>query len=452
MKDWILAATVTVIVVIQSMVAVLVNYPPTEEQLRLLSWFSLNGYLSLWMLRLISLIVLFLIFKIWKELVDRKIYQWSLIVLLMSPAIFALWYLFPLYVLKILLVMIFLYFYQKISRGKTLLVGLIVAFVICFNRFVLLDKAAVFNKLSFKDAQNEVTSRFVSEDSLLDKIELPLWWRRVAYNKYFFVYKQVLAEVLPFFDLETLFFQEMPPTEQKSMVMWFWPEVYVLIFGIYFWTKKKERKANSVTFVLFFISLVDFVFSEGSSYLRMITTMWPLSIVIGIGFENLILLTKNKYGLAKFGFGLMVFLLILSFGFNFYDLNNRKEYWFDNRPLAFQFWFENIKKVGVKDFQKIYVSSLVGDSKKYCYFYFGQSCNDIKWIFKSFDLSKENPTNKTIYAGFAGEFVGPKFKNDISSDWKNTVELKNMYFVGVRNLRDTIANQYGNDVAIVVNE
>lgn len=435
MKKWQMGLLI-LIFGIQIVLGLLIKYPPTVEQLKILLFFGGQGNFVLWLLRIVSLGILWLSFILWKGVVNQNVYVWSVLILSISPTIFNLWYLYPLLLLKIFLV-IWGFNLGKKFKSWTLVIFLILG-VIVFNRLALSNRAAIFNKLSLSDAQIEVTARFTAEDSLKSKIEFPLWWRRISYNKYFFVYKQIVAEVLPYFDLESLFFQEVSPTEQKSMVMFYWPEILILIMGIYFCTK--DKKNNKLIGFLFLVSIFDYVFSEGAIDRRLLLTMWPLSIVMAL------IWTKNKKWILK----IMGILLFLGFIFNFYDLKVRKEYWFDNRPLAFQFWFENLAKIDLDNYQKIYVSSLVGDSKKYCYFYHGKKCDEAKWIFKSFDLEKEVIENKTIYAGFAGEFVGSKFKNDISSDWKKEGELKGLNFLSVKNLLNTIAYKYGNDIGVAI--
>lgn len=452
MKGWIMKILILVVVIVQLLVALAINYPPTKEQLGILLFLGLGGNIYLWLLRLLSLIVLGIILIIWRKTVGREIFKWSLIMLIISPTFFVLWYLFPLFLIKVLIVVCIFYVFNKQRINWWWLILLLMLGIVVYNRFILENKAAFFDKLSLKDAQNEVTERFIAEDSLKSKIELPLWWRRVAYNKYFFVYKKELAEILPFFDLESLFFQEISPIGQKSIVMWYWPEMYIFIFGIYFWLNKRDRKLNKNIFIMFLIALTDFVFSEGASYRRLLLVMWPMSLIMAIAWQKMIILGQNKYVLAKLSLRIVCILLIFAFGFNFYDLRVREEYWFDNRPLAFQFWYQNISKVSLENYQKIYISSLLGDSKAYCNFYFGKICSDKKWNFNNFNLFENKIEDKAIYAGFAGEFVGPKFKNDIDADWQNKPELKSLKFLSIKNLSDTIANQYGNEVAVAVKE
>lgn len=443
-------ALILILIVVQLSIAVLINYPPTEQQLSLLSIFSLGGNFSLWLLRFCSIGLLLWFLKIWKQLVGEDLYKWSALLLGISPAFFTLWYMYPFLIVKLLILTWFLnvIFSKKIKNFWFILMVLLG--VVLFNKYVLLYDPAIFHKFSFKDAQREVTVRFVSEDSLLEKITLPLWWRRAAYNKYFFTYKEIVGEILPYFDLETLFFQETPPTEQKSMVMWYWPEIYVFVIGIYFCLNKKYRDLNKKLWLLLGISIIDFIFSEGQNYLRHLTTMLPISIVMAIAWKEMITLARKKYLWANICSYLIGILLFFSFVFNFYDLKSRKEYWFDNRPLAFEFWFNNIKKIGIDNYSKIYVSSIVGDSKIYCKYYFGKLCQEKRWVFKSFDLTEKNDDKRVIYAGFAGEFVGPRYKNDLSAEWKEEIKYKGIILKDIKNLRDTIANQYGNEVAVGV--
>jgi len=443
MKKW-QWTLLTAIYGVQVLLAFLIKYPPTNEQLKILLVFHGDGELSLSFLRIFSLGLLFLSFKFWKKIVNSQIYWWSVLTLSISPTLFNLWYLYPILLFKIFLI-ILVFSFIKLSKKWWLILFLILGLII-FNRFILGEKAAIFNKFSLNEAQNEVMIRFTKEDSLKEKIELPLWWRRISYNKYFFVYKGIVAEILPYFDLESLYFQEVSPMGQKSMVMFYWPEVLALIAGIYFCCKEKNRQIG----YLFLISIFDYVFSEGTIDQRLLLTMWPLSIVMGRAWVEMIKLAKKKFILAKWSLGIIGGLLLLAFSFNFYDLKVREEYWFDNRPLAFQFWFKNLRNINLDNFQKIYISSIIGDGKKYCYFYFGKSCNDSKWIFDSFDLKTNKVENKTIYAGFAGEFIGSDFKNEISNDWKNEAEKNNLNFIGVKSLLNTIAYKYGNDIGIAI--
>ena len=58
----------------------------------------------------------------------------------------------------------------------------------------------------------------------------------------------------------------------------------------------------------------------------------------------------------------------------------------------------------------------------------------------------------SIYAGFGGEFVGPKFKNDISENWKEMAQGQGWKFVAYKQLRDNIADKYGNNIGLAIKE
>ena len=54
-------------------------------------------------------------------------------------------------------------------------------------------------------AKLEVTEKFIREDNLIEKIELPLWWRRISYNKISWMMSSTLKELISFWDLEPWF-------------------------------------------------------------------------------------------------------------------------------------------------------------------------------------------------------------------------------------------------------
>ncbi len=411
------------------------GYPVSEQQLNVLNYFGFEGELSLWLLRLLSLIILIFTLRNWKNMG-----KYSVAILATSPLMLVLVLVYPLVCLKFLIVTIFV---QRAVKNKYYLVilGLI---LILFNIYVLGDNPAIFNKIDLSDAQMEVTKRISSEDSVRDAISLPLVFRRVSYNKFFISYKQILGEILPFFDIETIFFGEINPLLQKSVVMFYWPEIYLFVLGLYAIFRYSDKNINNLLIGLMIVSMIDYVFSEGAVYLRLILVMMPLSIVISAGFNYLVEMTRKSNIISTISLAGVSIFLLMGIGLAFYDLNVRTDYWLDNRPLAFEFWFKEIDKLNIDNYHNIYISSLVGDSKKYCYFYLGEKCKNNKFSFVSFDLSKASSPN-TIYAGFAGEFVGSKFKNNIDSNWDKSSNIK---IINKTNLRDTIANQYGNDIGV----
>ena len=63
-------------------------------------------------------------------------------------------------------------------------------------------------------------------------------------------------------------------------------------------------------------------------------------------------------------------------------------------------------------------------------------------------MKEIKPAKKSIYAGFAGEFIGSDFKNNINSDWLTLIKDKGFTNLKTINLRDTIAYKFGNDVVV----
>jgi len=420
-------------------------YPPTPEQLRILNFISVGGDIWLLCLRLVTILVLVGAIGLWmgiiKQYFGEKIAKLSGLLLLISPTfiIFCLGY--PLLSVKIFLFFILL---KLLDKFNLVFFGFMIAFLIFFNVIVLNNKPAIFNKITLDDAVKEVNYRFMAEDSLLFSMEMPLWWRRISYNKMFFFYKEVMTEIMPFFDMESLFFQEVNPMGQKSVVMFYWPEIFLLILGIYFFNKKFYHRNLFFIFSLLVMALVNYIFSEGSVFVRLMMVMFPISIILGVGLVEIF---KNIY----LG-GLVLIVLMYSLGINLHDLNVRTDYWLDNRPIAYQFWYKKMADLDLSKYDRIQISSVVGNSYNYCLFYLGEQCNDKKFVFESFDMSVDSTIANGVYAGFAGEFVGKRFKNDIANNWIEISKAKGLKMVDWTNIRDTIAFQYGNDIGLMIKE
>lgn len=421
----------------------LFNYPPTEEQIWILmktGWVGESGLLGL---RILTLLVMGVAFWFWykklKIVLSSKSSLVAIIFLTMSPAMWVLGWSYPLMVVKLVVVVIFVSF-VKIKWWIVLFILVGLSF---YNVSFLKQNPAILSKITMADARNEVNTRFMSEDSLRIKMKLPLLWRRIGYNKLFITYRQVLAEVLPFFDLETLYFQEVHPMEQKSVVLFYWPEVFILVFGIYFWiTFQSKSEANSLLWVLLAVALADFLFSNTVVYQRFVLMLLPLTMVMAVGAEKI--LFHNKY----IG-GAVAVVLLYAVYVNGYDISQRADHWLDNRPLVYKYWYTGISAQGVGNHPKIFVSTLIGSSQNYCWFYLGDVCKTDKFVFNSFNLSSGNIDNG-LYVGFAGEFVGPKFKNDISDEWEDQLPSMGLTLISKINIRDTVAYRYGNDIGLVV--
>lgn len=420
------------------------GYPISEQQIEILNIFGFSGSIYLWLVRIFSLLIILLLiwqwFQVLKELHLKKPKFVITAVAVLTPLILVLILVYPLVCLKMLMFVVLLKMGLKI-KNFWLVVPIV---LVLYNMFVLGNNPAIFNKIDFKDAQLEVTKRISSEDGVLESIYLPISIRRISYNKFFISYKQVLGEMLSYFDFETLFFGEINPLSQKSVVMFYWPYIYLFVLGVYALFELKNKHLNNFLIVSFVLTWVDYVFSEGPVYLRLVLSVLPLSIVIGYGYFFLINRAIKANILARVALVGVSIFVVVGMITSLQDLNIRSDYWLDNRPLAYEFWFSEISKLNIDQYSRVYVTSLVGDSKKYCYFYLGKICDDKKFVFSSFDLTREK-SNNTVYAGFGGEFVGSQFKNNIDANWANFSSAK---IIKKLTLRDTIANQFGNDLGV----
>jgi hypothetical protein len=232
--------------------------------------------------------------------------------------------------------------------------------------------------------------------------------------------------------------------EQKSVVIFVWPEVLLLIGGVYFLMKIKDKKINSLILITLFFSLINFLFNPFTVFRKFELILFPLSLIMSLAIFNIY---KTKIIFGKIIGLIIIFLSLYGIMANFSDLNKRPDYWLDNRPYFYEFVFSSIKDKDWNSFQKIYVTSLVGKTEKYCKYYLN-NCEKDKFVFDSFELEKIKPEKNSIYAGFAGEFIGSDFKNNINSDWLTLIKNKGFINVITKGLRDTIAYKFGNNVVI----
>ena len=421
------------------------GYPPTEDQLVFIGWFFNN----IWILRIISLTILILTLYFWYKvlvgLVGKIISLVSCLIIILSPTFYILWLTSPIDCLKIFILIFFVFVLNKNIKhfGKlTLIIGSI--YIILFSFLSTTEKSSFVHKLGLKDARTEVQKRFAAEDSLTDPVKVPLNIKRIVYNKYFFAYKEVINEIIPFFDMESLFFQEIHPMEQKSIVIFVWPEIFLLIGGVYFLLKYKNNNINSLIIVMLFFSFINYLFDPLTVFKKFEFILFPFSLIMALTVGEIY---KSKILFGKvFGFVVIFFCLYGTIA-NFTDLNKRPDYWLDNRPYFYEFVFSSIKKRDLSSFQKIYITSLVGKTDKYCKYYL-DNCDSKKFVFSSFELENRKPDDNSIYAGFAGEFIGSHFKNDINKDWLVLVKDKGFTEIDTLNIRDTIAYKFGNDVVI----
>lgn len=422
-----------------------VLYPPTEDQLLIIRYFFNN----IWILRIFSLIILlvdlFFWYKTIVKLTGKAISLISCLIIFLTPTFYILWLTCPFDCLKIFLLTFLVYFLSKNKKhfGKLVLIlGSI--YLILFSFLTTKERSSLIYKLGLKDARTEVQNRFTAEDSLTNPVEVPLKIKKIVYNKYYFEYKELINEIIPFFDIESLFFQEIHPLEQKSIVIFVWPEIFLLISGIYFLIKLKNKKIKLLVLVTLLLSFVNFLFNPFSVFRKFEIILFPLSLIMALAVLKVY---KTKIIFGKVVGLIIIFFCLYGIMTNHFDLNKRPDYWLDNRPYFYEFVFNSIKNRDFNNFQKIFVTSLVGNSENYCKYYL-ESCDKNKFIFNSFDLKENRPEKNVIYAGFVGEFVGSDFYNNINSEWLTLVNSKGFAKIEIKNLRDTIAYKFGNTVVI----
>lgn len=290
-----------------------------------------------------------------------------------------------------------------------------------------------------------VTQRFTNEDSLLEKVEFPLWFRRLGYNKLFFAYRHLIQEPIKFFDLETIFFQEVHPLNQKAIVLFYWPQIFLFASGLFWLLKSDWAKLRKLLIPLISIAFIFFLFSLQMPTGKFLFLLWPLALILALGFTKLPKFLSLPLGL----------LLLWAVIINGYDLFSRPLYWFDNRPYVYQQGLQTLfSNSDFKEKKNLYLTSLIGNPKIYFYYYqqpektvFLTNSEEIdhqgqKIFFRSFDLGQEKVNNETIYFGFLGEFLGSRFKNDFGQSDLDLVADKNLKLTRWWKLDNTIAFQY----------
>lgn len=416
-------------------------YPPTEDQLAVVGYFFNN----IWILRFFSLMVLLIALFFWYKtivkLIGKSVSLISCLVIFLTPVFYVLWLTCPFDCFKIFLLMVLIYF---LSNKKKILLFLGSVFLIAFCFLTTQERSSFVHKIGLNDAKVEVQKRFAAEDSLINPVGVPLKVKRIVYNKYFIEYKELINEIIPFFDMESLFFQEIHPLEQKSVVIFVWPEVFLLIAGVYLLCKQKSRNLSLLVVSVLFLSLINFLFDPFVVFKKFEIILFPLSLIIAL---TVVEVYKTKVYFGKIIGGIVVFISFYGIMANHVDLNKRPDFWLDNRPYFYEFVFNSIKERDLNNFSKVYVTSLVGKTEIYCKYYLGE-CSKNKFIFNSFDLEKIRPERNSIYAGFAGEFIGSDFKNNISNYWLALINDKGFTNLETMEIRDTIAYKFGNNVVV----
>lgn len=196
--------------------------------------------------------------------------------------------------------------------------------------------------------------------------------------------------------------------------------------------------------MVFGLALVNYLFSAREVFLRMGVVMLPVSLIIALGLDEL----ARSY---KMVFIAAITLIAYGVETNFLDMAQRPDYWFDNRPLVYDFWYRSIKLVDSGGEKKVLVSSLLGSGEAYCRLYLGERCRE-GVIYTGFDLSKSDVKSGAIYVGFEGEFLGADDRNEFKDDWRGLVNSRGLRIVAAREIRDTVAYRYGNYIIVAVND
>lgn len=421
----------------------------------------------------------------------------SLIIILISPLFLSLWLFRPKICLFIFLVVMWLYFWSKKDTNylnisflaTTLLLlfysslqGLVISLLIFVpltilkfyqakKYFPLLILAAlvilliipIIKNPAFKNSliqtapydavkpnqiAKQIGERITREDGLQVKVSFPLWFRRIGYNKIFFAYRNVVQEVLDFFDLETLFFQEVHPTHQKSEVVFFWPEIFLFLLGTLGLIKTRFGKKQKILLMLIFLSILFYLLTPNDSVAgKHSLTLFVLAVVVGKGFEEM------PKGLSL----VILLLLVWAICINTYDVLKRPLFWYDNRPYVYSEGMRVLKEKSPEftSGKNIYLTTLIGNPKVYYFYFFSADPkiflqnqttvqdNDKVIHFESFNLLNNPPQKNSLYFGFLGEFIGPNPLNEFLKQDINKIEPMGLKIEKVWKLDNTIAFRYG---------
>lgn len=304
-----------------------------------------------------------------------------------------------------------------------------------------LDKIPLYNLITPSRLEKEIPERFGNEDILLERVVFPLWFRRMGYNKIYWAYKNATQEVLGFFDLETLFFQEVHPLHQKSEVIFYWPEIFFFISGILWLVKKKFEKEQKTVLLLTGLSLIFYLLIfDDSPAAKHTFTLFALAILIGIGVSQV----SKKLVLI-----VLPLIILWAIWINSYDILKRPLFWYDNRPFVYSQAVSSLKSLlqGQRlQPDEVYISTLVGNPKLYYLYYFSidpqMLIQNPSLHFTSFNLKKEAVKKNTLYAGFLGEFIGPEPFNNFSEKDLDKLGQMGLQIQNVWKTHDSIAYRY----------
>ena len=429
----------------------LFNYPVSSQQLWLWRWClgRIEGKDLLiwgrWGTGFVLVVGLVFWYRWLVKISNKKIAMMAVIFILLSPAVWVAVLSYPVEILKLVGLLGFISFVGKKLRWRWVLgIGLI--WLLVLNLWSNSDRPTLLHKLSLVTASRQVNNRITNEDGLKERIEFPLVFRRLGYNKYMFVYKGVMDEVVKFIDWEAIFFADIHPAETKTVQIFVWPTAVLFFYGLMLLVRKKNNRVDGKRFLgLIMLAWFNFLFSSQELFLRFLLVVLPLSWVMAITVSWSV--EKFRQGFVWSGWlWLVVVLVFYGAGVAWRDINKRPEYWLNNRPMVYNIFFSGLEGIDWNNYERVRVSSLVGSADEYCRFY-RQDCE--KFEFDSFNLIKDGVEPEVVYAGFLGEFIGPTVDNYFRSDWRQVVEGG----LGIKiwweeELYDTVAFRYSNTILV----
>jgi hypothetical protein len=387
------------VIIFQLLISFLINYPPLPNQIL--------GGINVWFFRILSLgFSCFLIFFYLKK--------WNIIIILISPFYWILWYCYPLILFELIA---WIFVIKKIQKNK---VWIILLFLLVILRIGVQDRSFIlWDKIKPEALSTEVNIRFKNEDSLSFRPSFPLFFRRLSYNKPFFATKNILGEINSFFDIEALFFQEFHPLEQKGIIIFYWFEIFLLTLGVFYFLKKKRKREILIFFVF---SFIYFIFSKEILFLRFALLWYTLSYLISLSFEKVHFVWKVFF----------LLFLIYSFVISFLNFATRPEHWLDNKPIVFDYCFNNLPSK-----EDVYVTRIIGFTDEYAQYYWGSD----------YSVNSELEGSKYICI-FAGEFSGRTFNNSLVDNWQDFWSDENYKILDYKELKDSVAHGYSDYIVI----
>ncbi len=415
----------------------ILNYPPTIQQLDI----GIHSQIGLWAVRLGSLALILATTYIFSRYIPEKLRKFFWIILFASPTISLLWMSYPYDAFKLFLISTPFLF---LKRGRRLSIFFIASAVIVLlvNLTLFKENPTILKAASIQTAQEEINHRFLVENGINPHIEVFYPIRKMAYNKYFVMMKNTANESLTFFNFESLFFKEVTPIDQKGTVLFFWPEILLFAVGIWVCLRRYSDTTKQVV-ILFVLSFLYFLTTNSSIDRRFALTVIPTAFVIACGIDY----AKKSSSLGlKSLVCVIIFITCYGWATNIFDRYTRHDYWFDNRPYAYQFLFNELAKIDYKNYKQIEVPDTLYAFEKYCTFYL-TTCPPT--VHKNYDLTKENIKSDILYIGFLGNFISPNIESKFPEDYTSLLQKSGLEIIAQKHIHDNIANTYGQELLIV---